>query len=57
MRYGPKLVQADDQASTTAVASRREVGVLGAALAMLGPGCCPVDARLFGRKHIDIPQR
>jgi putative oxidoreductase len=32
-------------------------GVLGAALAMLGPGGCSVDARLFGRKHIDIPQR
>jgi hypothetical protein len=33
------------------------VGVLGAALAMLGPGGCSVDARLFGRKQIDIPQR
>jgi putative oxidoreductase len=32
-------------------------GVLGAALAMLGPGGCSVDARLFGRKHIEIPQR
>jgi len=32
-------------------------GVLGAALAMLGPGGCSVDARLFGRKHIQIPQR
>lgn len=31
-------------------------GVLGAALAMLGPGGCSVDARLFGRKHIEIPQ-
>jgi putative oxidoreductase len=31
--------------------------VLGAALAMLGPGGCSVDARLFGRKHIEIPQR
>jgi hypothetical protein len=30
-------------------------GVLGAALAMLGPGGCSVDARLFGRKHIQIP--
>ena len=29
--------------------------VLGAALAMLGPGGCSVDARLFGRKHIQIP--
>lgn len=33
------------------------VGVLGAALAMLGPGGCSVDARLFGRKQIEIPQR
>jgi len=30
---------------------------MGAALAMLGPGGCSVDARLFGRKHIEIPQR
>jgi hypothetical protein len=28
---------------------------LSAALAMLGPGGCSVDARLFGRKHIQIP--
>jgi hypothetical protein len=32
-------------------------GVLGAALAMLGPGGCSVDARLFGRKQIEIPHR
>jgi uncharacterized membrane protein YphA (DoxX/SURF4 family) len=32
-------------------------GVLSAALAMLGPGGCSVDARLFGRKQIQIPQR
>jgi hypothetical protein len=30
---------------------------IGAALAMLGPGSCSVDARLFGRKQIEIPQR
>ena len=28
--------------------------VLGAALAMIGPGAWSVDARLFGRKHIDF---
>ena len=33
------------------------IGVLAAALAMLGPGGCSVDARLFGRKQIQIPQR
>ena len=33
------------------------VGVLGVALALLGPGAWSVDARLFGRKHIQIPQR
>ena len=33
------------------------LGVLAAALAMLGPGGCSVDARLFGRKQIEIPQR
>jgi uncharacterized membrane protein YphA (DoxX/SURF4 family) len=27
--------------------------VLGAALAMIGPGAWSIDARLFGRKHID----
>ena len=32
-------------------------GVLGAAVALLGPGGCSIDARLFGRKHIEIPQR
>jgi putative oxidoreductase len=33
------------------------LGVLGGAIAMLGPGGCSVDARLFGRKNIQIPQR
>jgi putative oxidoreductase len=33
------------------------LGVLGASLAMLGPGAWSVDARLFGRKRIQIPQR
>jgi putative oxidoreductase len=28
--------------------------VLGAALAMVGPGAWSIDARLFGRKHIDF---
>jgi hypothetical protein len=30
---------------------------MGAALAMLGPGGCSLDARLFGRKRIEIPRR
>jgi len=29
--------------------------ILGATLAMIGPGTWYVDARLFGRKHIDTP--
>jgi putative oxidoreductase len=29
--------------------------VLGAVLAMVGPGAWSIDARLFGRKRIDIP--
>ena len=33
------------------------LGALGAALAMLGPGAWSVDAHLFGRKRIQIPQR
>ena len=34
-----------------------QFAALGAALAMLGPGGCSVDARLFGRKQIQIPGR
>ena len=30
------------------------LGALGAVLAMIGPGAWSIDARLFGRKHIDI---
>jgi uncharacterized membrane protein YphA (DoxX/SURF4 family) len=33
------------------------MGSLGAALAMLGPGAWSVDARLFGWKRIDPPDR
>jgi putative oxidoreductase len=33
------------------------LAALGAALAMLGPGAWSVDARLFGRKRIEIPYR
>jgi uncharacterized membrane protein YphA (DoxX/SURF4 family) len=33
------------------------LGTLGVALAMLGPGAWSVDARRFGRKRIQIPQR
>jgi putative oxidoreductase len=32
------------------------LAVLGAALAMVGPGAWSVDARLFGRKRIYIPE-
>jgi putative oxidoreductase len=31
--------------------------ILGAVLAMVGPGAWSVDARLFGRKRIDMPER
>lgn len=30
------------------------LGTIGASLAMVGPGAWSLDARLFGRKHIDI---
>jgi putative oxidoreductase len=33
------------------------LAVLSVALAMIGPGAWSVDARLFGRKRIRIPQR
>jgi putative oxidoreductase len=31
------------------------LGILGATLAMIGPGAWSLDARLFGRKHIEPP--
>jgi putative oxidoreductase len=30
--------------------------VLGAVVALVGPGAWSIDARLFGRKHIDFPE-
>jgi uncharacterized membrane protein YphA (DoxX/SURF4 family) len=33
------------------------LAALGATLAMVGPGAWSIDARLFGRKHIEIPER
>jgi len=32
------------------------LAALGAAVAMVGPGAWSIDARLFGRKRIDIPE-
>ena len=37
--------------------SEFRLAILGAALAMLGPGAWSVDAHLFGRKRIRIPDR
>jgi putative oxidoreductase len=31
------------------------LAVIGLSLAMLGPGSWSIDARLFGRKRIDLP--
>ena len=33
------------------------LAILGVTLAMIGPGAWSVDARLFGRKHMEAPQR
>jgi hypothetical protein len=32
------------------------LATLGATLAMVGPGAWSIDARLYGRKHIEIPE-
>ena len=32
------------------------LATLGTTLAMVGQGAWSIDARLFGRKHIDIPE-
>ena len=32
------------------------VATFGATLAMIGPGAWSIDAKLFGRKHIETPQ-
>lgn len=37
--------------------SQIQLAILGAGLAMLGPGAWSVDARLFGRKRIRIPDQ
>ena len=33
------------------------LAMCGATLAMIGPGAWSIDARLFGRKHFEIPER
>jgi uncharacterized membrane protein YphA (DoxX/SURF4 family) len=33
------------------------LGIIGAALVLLGPGFWSIDARLFGWKRIDLPKR
>jgi hypothetical protein len=33
------------------------LATLGAGLAMVGPGAWSIDARLFGRRHIEIAKR
>ena len=35
--------------------SQLQLAILGAGLAMIGPGARSVDARLFGRKRISLP--
>jgi putative oxidoreductase len=42
---------------STSTSMHAVFATLGIALAMIGPGAWSVDARLFGRKRIRIPQR
>jgi putative oxidoreductase len=51
VELGAVLSRADSLRGSLVLAS------LGAALAMLGPGVRSIDARLFGRKRIEIPDR
>jgi putative oxidoreductase len=44
-------------AGTNQMRSAILLGIVGVALAMLGPGKRSIDARLFGRKRIDIRDR
>jgi uncharacterized membrane protein YphA (DoxX/SURF4 family) len=43
--------------SGSASSTHGMLAVLGASIAMIGPGAWSVDARLFGRKRIRIPER
>jgi uncharacterized membrane protein YphA (DoxX/SURF4 family) len=43
--------------SCSASSAHVMLAVLGASIAMIGPGAWSVDARLFGRKRIRIPER
>jgi len=42
---------------STGIAIPIILATLGATLAMIGPGAWSIDARLFGRKHFEIPER
>lgn len=42
--------------STGSPVSSATLGLLGATLAMIGPGAWSIDARLFGRKHIEASE-
>lgn len=33
------------------------LAIIGVTLAMIGPGAWSLDARLFGRKHFEIPEQ
>ena len=43
--------------SSTAAGLPIMLATLGITLAMIGPGAWSIDARLFGRKHIEISER
>jgi putative oxidoreductase len=53
------LLQLYSNFSSTAAADLNHMlwAAVGFCVAMLGPGACSIDSRLFGRRRIEVPRR